>query len=131
MLRSPFIRTRPAAAAFFLMLSDAAWGANQSVFAPASDLAERVWWLTVIMTAGALAIQVLVIGLTLAAIYGNFQWRDRIASVPFVFAMGVIFPIVVLTALLIYGLVLMRSDPLTSDATAAVIETSRSWSGAV
>ena len=92
--------------------------ANQSALAPSSDTAERIWWLTVIMTAGATVIQVLVMGLVGAAIFGRWQWRRRIASVPFVFAMGVVFPIAVLTALLIYGLILMNVSPASAMASA-------------
>jgi cytochrome c oxidase subunit 2 len=78
------------------------------------------------MTAGAVAIQALVIGLVLAGIYGNWRWRHRIASVRFVFAMGVIFPTVILTALLLYGLLLMREGPtapLPGDAAASMATT--------
>lgn len=84
-----------------------AW-CNQSALHPASDAAERIFNLIVVMTAGAVVIQLLVIGLVIAGVYGNWRWRHRIASVRFVFAMGVIFPTVILTALLVYGLLLMR-----------------------
>ena len=106
----------------------ASW-ANQSALAPASEVAERIWWLTVIMSAGALAIQILVMGLLSAAIYGHWRWRKRIASVPFVFAMGLIFPVVVLSALLLYGLIVMRADPIATQAASSAPEHTTPHSG--
>ena len=129
MLRAQSIQVRLTAAGITLAVTSTAGWANQSALAPASDLAERVWWLTVIMSAGALAIQLLVIGLLSAAIYGHWRWRKRIASVPFVFAMGVIFPIVVLSVLLLYGLILMQADPVATQAASSASGPTTTHSG--
>jgi cytochrome c oxidase subunit 2 len=121
---SPHFDWRFTALLGFALVASASegWG-NQSALDPASDTAEKIFDLTIIMTVGAAAIQVLVVGLVIAGIYGHWRLRHRIASVRFVFAMGVIFPAVVLTALLLYGLLLMRdghSDPRPGDAAAAM-----------
>jgi cytochrome c oxidase subunit 2 len=124
---SPHFDWRFATLLGFVLVASASegWG-NQSALDPASDTAEKIFDLTIVMTVGAAAIQVLVAGLVIAGIYGHWRWRHRIASVRFVFTMGVIFPAVILTALLLYGLLLMREGPtapLPGDAAAPMATT--------
>lgn len=79
----------------------------QSAFHPSGEEAERVATLFWIMTAGGTVIFIMVLIATGLAIFGG-KVRNTLSSERFVTIMGLVFPIVVLTALLIYGFALMR-----------------------
>ena len=78
----------------------------QSALHPTGQEAERVATLFWIMTIGGGLIMVLVIGVALVALFGG-ALRTTVSSERFVLFMGLGFPVVVLTALLIYGFALM------------------------
>ncbi len=73
---------------------------------PAGTLAEPVATLTLVMTIGALLLLALVVGALALALFGPPRWRARIGSERTVIALGIALPIVVLTALLVWGLTL-------------------------
>lgn len=78
----------------------------QSAFHPTGEEAERVATLFWIMTVGGAIIFAIVLVATGFAIYGG-KVRETIAGERFIAIMGIAFPVVVLTALLIYGFLLM------------------------
>jgi cytochrome c oxidase subunit II len=99
----------------------------QSVMAPASELAERTWTLGLVMIVAGTAIFMGVMALTVLAWRGTDAQRSRIASRRTVFAGGVIFPSVVLTLLLAYGLVAMRPLPSTASAQPDITVEGNQW----
>ena len=82
----------------------------QSVMAPASPEAERILQLTWILFAGGTAIFLLVIVALALAMTGGSGVRRHIAGIRIVTAGGIALPVVVLTALLAYGVWLARAD---------------------
>lgn len=80
----------------------------QSAFHPIGAEAERVATLFWIMTIGGGVIFAIVLVATGLAIYGRGS-RRTLSSERFIAVMGLGFPVVVLTALLVYGFVLMRA----------------------
>ncbi len=80
----------------------------QSALHPTGAEAGRIATLFWIMTIGGTLIMVLVIAAAALAIYGG-RLRASLSSERFVVVMGLAFPVVVLTALLIYGFALMRA----------------------
>lgn len=80
----------------------------QSAFHPTGEEAERVATLFWIMTAGGTVILLIVLAATALAFFGGMV-RRTLSSERFITVMGLAFPVVVLTALLIYGFVLMRA----------------------
>jgi cytochrome c oxidase subunit 2 len=90
----------------------------QSVLTPrgpeAAAIAELAW----IMFGGASLIVLAVAGVVVVAIRGRGRSRALVASEPFVVGAGILMPIVALTGLLAYGLVLTggRAGAPTSDA---------------
>lgn len=82
---------------------------QQSALAPTGAEAERINVLFWIMTFGGAAILLLVVVLAALAITGGDALRGRLASESVIHWLGIAFPVVVLSALLIYGFVLMRA----------------------
>ena len=80
----------------------------QSALDPAGGDALRIYWLTVIMTAGATLIFVAVTGLLLYAIFAPPERRAWLGGRNTIVFGGLAFPIVVLSMLLPYGLIVMR-----------------------
>lgn len=80
----------------------------QSALQPHGPQAAAVVTLTWVLVTGAAAILLLVVGLTLYALLGNHKRRAWAASNRFIIAGGVVFPVVTLTALLVYSLLLTR-----------------------
>lgn len=78
----------------------------QSVLAPEGAEAERVWLLFWILTVGGTVIMMAVIVLTAFAIVRRPAW---IGSEALIVGGGLVFPVVVLSALLAYGLMLMNA----------------------
>jgi cytochrome c oxidase subunit 2 len=89
-------------------LSLAGCSGVQSALDPAGGDALRIYWLTVIMTAGATLIFVAVTGLLLYAIFAPPEGRSWLGGRNTVVLGGLAFPIVVLSMLLPYGLIVMR-----------------------
>lgn len=79
----------------------------QSALDPAGPHAERVADLHWVMTAGGAAIFLFVIVLAIAALFRRGREHDP-GNERFVLGLGVVFPVVVLTALLTYGLGIAR-----------------------
>jgi len=80
----------------------------QSALDPAGGDAQRIYGLTVVMTVGATLIFLLVTGLLLYAIFAPPGRRAWLGSRRTVVYGGLAFPIVVLSLLLPYGLIVMR-----------------------
>ena len=85
---------------------------EQSALAGMSSQAERINQLSWLMFYGAAAITLLVVGLTLTALFGSSHWRRRFAGEQWVVGLGIIFPVVLLSVLLVYGFWLLREDAL-------------------
>ncbi|QRM31888.1 cytochrome c oxidase subunit II [Microvirga sp. VF16] len=80
----------------------------QSALDPAGGDALRIYWLTVIMTAGAILIFLVVTSLVLYAVFAPPERRAWLGSRRTIVYGGLAFPIVVLSMLLPYGLIVMR-----------------------
>ncbi|HEY8262087.1 MAG TPA: c-type cytochrome [Methylosinus sp.] len=87
---------------------------SQSALDPQGVFAERVALLLWIMTIGGGAILVGVLAFTAAAILGRRSWRSWLARERLVIGGGIVFPVVVLSALLAYGLSLANKDDVRS-----------------
>jgi len=83
---------------------------EQSAFSGYSEGAARVAQLTWIMVGGAGLILLLVVVLTAVALFGPLSWRRLLRGEGVVVGLGIVFPVVVLTVLLIYGFVLLRLE---------------------
>lgn len=83
----------------------------QSTLSPKGPDAESINVLSWILFGGAACIFLLVVAFLAAALFGPRPWRTPLTSHAYVIGGGLIFPIVVLSLLLIYGLILMRPDP--------------------
>ena len=79
--------------------------AAQSVFDARSPGAQSILELTWVMIAGGTAIMLLVIALTAYAVFAPHARRQWLARASAIVAGGIAFPVVVLSALLVYGLV--------------------------
>ena len=90
----------------------------QSALAPIGPEAERISLLFWVMTWGAVAITLALIVLTLIAMFGPARWRRAIASEALVVGAGIIFPVVVLAALLGYGFLVMGANASAPTETA-------------
>jgi cytochrome c oxidase subunit 2 len=75
--------------------------ALQSALHPASDAASAIHQLTIVLTVGAGAILVLVMAL---AVYGALSGPRKISAGAWVIGGGIVFPVVVLAALLVHAL---------------------------
>jgi cytochrome c oxidase subunit II len=78
----------------------------QSALAPEGAEAERVWLLFWIMSVGGFAILAAVVALTVAAVVKRPAW---IGSEALIIGGGLVFPAITLSALLVYGLMLMNA----------------------
>lgn len=88
---------------------------QQSALAPTGAEAERINVLFWIMTMGGAAILLLVIVLAALAITGSDALRKRLASERLITWLGIAFPVVVLSVLLIYGFVLLRAGAVDRE----------------
>ncbi|MGD9617480.1 MAG: cytochrome c oxidase subunit II [Alphaproteobacteria bacterium] len=106
--------TRLAPAVLLLVLSLALGSCEgvQSALAPSAPEAARIAQLSWVLFAGAAVIFVAVTAVALLALFGPERWRRRIAGESTVIAGGLVFPTVVVTAVLVYSLVLTSADPL-------------------
>ncbi|WP_245272997.1 cytochrome c oxidase subunit II [Microvirga lotononidis] len=96
------------AAVFVCALSLAGCSGVQSALDPAGGDALRIYWLTLIMTLGGTLIFLLVTGLLLYAIFAPPERRAWLGRRRTIVVGGLAFPIVVLSGLLPYGLIVMR-----------------------
>ncbi|MCR6652473.1 MAG: c-type cytochrome [Cellvibrionaceae bacterium] len=93
-----------------LLVSLCACAGEQSAFSGYSEGAARVAKLTWIMVGGGGLILLLVVVLTAIALFGPLSWRQKLRGESVVIGLGMVFPVVVLTALLFYGFVLLRLE---------------------
>jgi cytochrome c oxidase subunit 2 len=82
----------------------------QSVLAPMGPDAARIWQLGALMTAGALAVLLIVCAATWVAMRGSEGARRGLAEDRTIMLGGIAFPVVTLTALLVYGVWVMRAN---------------------
>lgn len=82
----------------------------QSALAPMGPDAARIWQLGALMTVGAAVVLLIVCAATWIAIRGPETARRRLAGNGAIMAGGIAFPVVTLTALLIYGVWVMRAS---------------------
>lgn len=88
----------------------------QSALDPAGVEAERISRLSWLLFALCGAILLLVCVLTAVALFGSHKWRSRLATERVVIGGGIVFPTVVLTALVLYGFSLMGMGGAPADA---------------
>jgi cytochrome c oxidase subunit 2 len=111
--------TRPALPLIILLALALALGGCegvQSVIAPEGPQAARIALLFWVLTAGGTVILVGVIVLTAMAMSGRRPPEHWLSGEPLVIGGGLVFPIVLLTALLGYGLFVMRADTAPAAA---------------
>lgn len=101
----------------------------QSVIAPSGTEAKRVaalWW---ILLAGAIAILAGVAAIALVAMAGREGWRRRLSDDRLVIGGGIVFPVVVLSLLLVYSLFLTQvgARPWTDDDTLRIRVVGERW----
>ncbi len=100
----------------------AACGDTHSALSPHGPAAREIALLTWILVGMAAAVLAIVIAATWIAIGGPDRMRSRIASTQAIVIGGLAFPVVVLTALLAYGLWLMRAQAAMPAQTPVRIE---------
>jgi cytochrome c oxidase subunit 2 len=76
----------------------------QSSLAPQGPEAARVFILFLVLTVGGAVILIGVIALTAIGLFARPRWRERLGNETLVIGLGLLFPIITLTALLAYGL---------------------------
>jgi cytochrome c oxidase subunit 2 len=86
----------------------------QSVMAPQSQQAEDIMTLWMVLLIGGTAIMLMVILLCAAALLGGQRVRGFLGRETLVIGGGIVFPAVTLTALLLYGFLVMRTDASAS-----------------
>ena len=84
---------------------------EQSVFDVQGFEAGRTLLLTWVMFISGAVIFVLVMTLAGLAIFGSGKWRTRIRSERTVIGLGLIFPVVVLSVLLVAGFLMIAAGP--------------------
>jgi cytochrome c oxidase subunit 2 len=92
----------------------------QSVLSPHGQQAAQIATLAWVLFAVSTIILLLVIGATWFAMRGGARWRSVLAHERTVIGLGLILPVVVLTLLLGYGVLLMRAQIPTGHADDAV-----------
>lgn len=100
----------------------------QSALDPGGPDAERIYRLTVIMAAGGSLIFVAVTALVLYALFAPPERRAWLGSRRTIVVGGIAFPVAVLSALLPYGLVVMRdTDAAAADALRVEVVGEQYW----
>lgn len=97
---------------------------EQSALMPAGDNAQAIFTLTAVMFYGGTAIFVVVMVALALAVFGPQGLRNVLASRAMIIAGGVVFPIVVLTALLAWAFLIVRDIRSFAGAPAVRIEVS-------
>ncbi|MGZ4989810.1 MAG: cytochrome c oxidase subunit II, partial [Methylobacter sp.] len=98
------------------LLSMAGCNGQQSAFSGLGPVSSRVTLLIWIMFIGAALITALVCVLLLISIAGPAAWRDKLATEKSIVLGGIAFPIVTLTALLIYGFLILKAGGTLAQA---------------
>jgi len=100
----------------------------QSALSPVGPEAERIAFVFWVMTWGSVVIMLGLIALTAVAILGPPRWRQAIASERLVIGAGIVFPIVLLAALLGYGLTAMGANaPAPSEKALRIAVVGEQW----
>ena len=99
----------------------------QSAFAPAGMETDRVLGLFWVMLAGAVAIWLFVMGISVYATRSESRPLSDKAGQRFILWGGVAFPVVVLTALLVFGLRLMPEFRAPADGPRIAVSGERFW----
>ncbi len=99
----------------------------QSVMSPASDGADKVLTLTLILFIGAAVIFMIVFAAAAISQLGSGALRAFLATNTSIAIGGIAFPIVVLSGLLIYGIVLMEDVTAAQDDPVEIEVTGRQW----
>jgi cytochrome c oxidase subunit 2 len=105
------------------MLALAASGCSgiQSMLSPRGREAAEIHPLLVTAFLTAVAVLALVTALTALAVWGGARWRARLGREPLVVGGGIVFPIAVLTGLLVYGLVVLQAGAGRSEGVAPTV----------
>lgn len=112
--------------AFGPLLLSGCTGVSTGMFEPASAEATQISTLFWVMTIGGSAIWVLVIGLAVYASHLRPRAHERAKTRLLLLGGGVVFPVIVVTALLIYGL-RMLGDPATGQTALQIDVTGEQW----
>src|SRR5690606_4862215 len=96
---------------------------------PTGAEAERINTLFWVMTVGGGVILLLVCVLTAIALFGSPPLRQRLAGETIVKGLGIVFPVVVLSVLLLYGFLVLRAGaaPEEEDGGIRVAITGEMW----
>ena len=100
---------------------------GQSVLAPSSDISSQTALLSIILLIGACAIFIVVMAFIAAAALGGPELRKLLARPATVFCGGVVFPAVTLTALLSYGVYLIKAEAPSEDAPFEIAVEGEQW----
>lgn len=120
----------PAAIGAVLLMLLAGCNPEQSAFAPAGAEAERIYTLFCVMTVAGGFILAGVILLSALALYGDETLRTLLSSEGFITGAGIVFPVVVLSALLVYGFVVLgagASPPPSDDGIRFAVRGEQWW----
>ncbi len=82
---------------------------QQSAFTGLGPVSSRITLLIWIMFIGAASITLLICALMFISIAGPASWRQKLTSKKTIVWGGIVFPVVVLTALLIYGFLILKA----------------------
>lgn len=99
-----------------LLLLLAACSGSQSALTGLGDVSDRIVVLSWIMFIGAAVILILVVIAAAIALYGSPVWKRRLANNEFIIGLGIIFPVVTLSVLLVYGFYVTRIAETTGTA---------------
>jgi cytochrome c oxidase subunit II len=101
----------------------------QSALAPMGPDAASIWQLGAWMTVGAAAILGIVCAATWVALRGSDAARGRLASHRAIVGWGIAFPVVTLTALLVYGVLVMqaRTAPAATEPQLRIAVSGELW----
>jgi len=89
---------------------------RQSAFTALGPVSSRITLLTWIMFIGAAFITLLICALMVISIAGPADWRHKLTSEKSIVWGGMVFPVVTLTALLIYGFLVLKAGGTLSQA---------------
>jgi cytochrome c oxidase subunit 2 len=98
------------------LLSMAGCDGQQSAFTDLGPVSSRITLLTWIMIIGAALITLLICTLTMISISGPADWRRKLTSEKSIVLGGIIFPVITLTALLIYGFLILKAGGTLAQA---------------
>lgn len=88
---------------------------QQSALSGGSPESDRTVLLTLILTVGAVVIFTLVVAAIWIALAGKTAWKRPLASGKAVIVGGIVFPMTVLSALLIYGFAALAAGPIPAE----------------